>query len=199
VHLLLRREASLLLSKRYNTGYADGLWNAVSGHLEEGETVVEALIREAREEIAITIDPTDVYCAVVLQHHSPSGSTRIGWFFEVTRWSGGEPSNAEPRKCAGVAWFPMDDLPKEIVGYFHAALECYRREIPFAIHWQKETSSVVHALDQIEECVSIPSDFRGNCRLAAQSCIEHGDGIARLRSNDGSMPRPGSWVRAACM
>ena len=44
VMLILEREADgrreLLLQRRQNTGYADGLWDvAVSGHLEEGESL----------------------------------------------------------------------------------------------------------------------------------------------------------------
>ncbi len=39
----------------------------------------------------------------------------------------GEPTNAEPEKCAKVAWFRLDDLPRDMVGYAAAAIEGYRR------------------------------------------------------------------------
>ncbi|WP_433762259.1 NUDIX domain-containing protein [Nocardia sp. CA-135398] len=61
VHLLLRRRAEVLFGQRQNTGFEDGAWHLPSGHLEADESVVDALIREAREEIGVTIAPEDVH------------------------------------------------------------------------------------------------------------------------------------------
>lgn len=52
VHLLLINSAGeVLFGRRQNTGYRDGAWHLPSGHLEAGESLVTALIREAREEL----------------------------------------------------------------------------------------------------------------------------------------------------
>ena len=67
VHLLLVREERVLLLRRYNTGYEDGNYSVVAGHVEGGEELVTAMIREAREEAGIELLPSDL--EVVGVHH----------------------------------------------------------------------------------------------------------------------------------
>jgi 8-oxo-dGTP pyrophosphatase MutT (NUDIX family) len=67
-HLLLLRDGHVLISRRANTGFADGLWHLPSGHLEARESVTGATIREAAEEIGVAIDPGDLEFAHVMQH-----------------------------------------------------------------------------------------------------------------------------------
>ena len=50
VHLLLVKDDRVLLLKRYNTGYEDGNYSVVAGHIDGGEDLKTAMIREAREE-----------------------------------------------------------------------------------------------------------------------------------------------------
>ena len=44
------------------------LWEFVGGKLEPGETKEEALIRECREELAITVAPGEVFMEVIHQY-----------------------------------------------------------------------------------------------------------------------------------
>jgi ADP-ribose pyrophosphatase YjhB (NUDIX family) len=60
VHLVLIEEDKVLLAKRANTGYEDGKWSVPAGHLDGGESVREATVREAAEEIDIAIEVDDV-------------------------------------------------------------------------------------------------------------------------------------------
>ncbi len=61
VHLLLLNpEGLVLFGRRHNTGFEDGAWHVPAGHLEASESVVQALIREAKEEVGVTIAPEDV-------------------------------------------------------------------------------------------------------------------------------------------
>ena len=51
----------VLLQLRQGTGYMDGHWAAAAaGHVEAGESVLDAAVREADEELGVTIDPVDL-------------------------------------------------------------------------------------------------------------------------------------------
>ena len=56
VHLILIENNKILLQRRYNTGYEDGNYSVVAGHVEENESVIETMQREALEEIGINIE-----------------------------------------------------------------------------------------------------------------------------------------------
>jgi ADP-ribose pyrophosphatase YjhB (NUDIX family) len=107
VHLVLRRGDEVLFGRRQNTGFEDGAWHLPSGHLEAGESVVEAVIRESREEIGIAISAADVQFSHVM-HNSSSGG-RMAFFFTVRSWQGA-PTNLEPDKCHELRWFSADAL-----------------------------------------------------------------------------------------
>ncbi|HEX7057522.1 MAG TPA: NUDIX domain-containing protein [Bacilli bacterium] len=123
VHLFIVKNKEILLLKRQNTGFADGLYSVVAGHLEKGEQAVEAAVREAKEEAGITIDPQDVRMVGVM--HRKSDSDRLDFFVEVTRWSG-EIVNAEPDKCAELIWYSLHDLPDGMmIPYVRKAIANY--------------------------------------------------------------------------
>ncbi|MYV37853.1 NUDIX domain-containing protein, partial [Streptomyces sp. SID1328] len=127
VHLILRRETGagpeVLVSRRAGAVYAAGLWHLPSGHLDgPHEDVVDALVREAREETGAVIDRADVRTAVTVHHRAPGGSARVGFFFEVRRWAG-EPRVMEPDVCDAMTWVPLDALPAATVAYCRAGLD----------------------------------------------------------------------------
>lgn len=132
VLLLLVHNDQVLLAQRFNTGYADGQWNLPSGKLEHGEDLVGAVIREAREEIAVELDREDLDMVTTVHCRNPEGHARIGFFFRARHWRG-EPRNAEPHKCSQIRWFPLDQLPADTVPYTHAGVELFRRGEPFGL------------------------------------------------------------------
>ncbi|MEV7801957.1 NUDIX domain-containing protein [Microbispora sp. NPDC088329] len=127
VHLVLTDGGKVLLGRRRGTGYADGEWQIMpSGHLEEGESVVDAAVREAREELGVEVDGCEV--VHVMHHRNAGGTARIGMFL-VARSITGTPVNAEPHKCAELGWFPLDRLPERTVPYARAGVEAVRRAL----------------------------------------------------------------------
>lgn len=108
-----------MLTRRYNTGYCDGHYSVVAGHLEGGEDVVTATVREAHEEIGIQIEPSEVTLAGVM--HRLSDEERIEFFLTAARWHGGIVNN-EPHKCDDVRWFPVSDLPRDTIPYIGTAI-----------------------------------------------------------------------------
>lgn len=133
VYVLLRREdGKVLLLERANTGYADGQLCPPSGHLEADETVLDGAIREAKEEVGVLIDPSDLRFTHVIHYRSPEHQARIGFFFTANRWHG-EPANQEPHKCAGLTWADPADPPPNTVPYTALALAEVTRGTPFSI------------------------------------------------------------------
>lgn len=108
VYLVLKHEGKILLALRQNTGYADGLYSLVSGHLEDNETIKQSMAREACEEVGIIIDPVDLEIVHVVQHKS--NKHYINFYCTCTKWQG-TPINCEPDKCSDVSFFPIDNLP----------------------------------------------------------------------------------------
>lgn len=45
--------------RRRGSGYYDGWYSVPAGHVEAGELPVDRLVREAREELGITLDKGD--------------------------------------------------------------------------------------------------------------------------------------------
>ena len=123
VHLFLLRDDAVLLLRRCNTGYEDGNYSVIAGHLDGDEEIIAAAIREAREEAAIAIAPDDV--AVVGVMHRKAADERIDFFLAASHWMG-TPRNMEPEKCDALAWFPRDALPENVVPYVRRALDNYR-------------------------------------------------------------------------
>ena len=120
VHMFFLRGGSVLLARRFNTGYEDGNYSVPAGHLDGDETVVQAAIRETREEIGIALEPHEVRIVGVM--HRKSGDERVDFFVTIARWSG-EPDNCEPGKCDELRWSPRDALPANTIPYIRRALE----------------------------------------------------------------------------
>lgn len=128
VFLLLIQDGQILLSRRFQTGFEDGNYGLPAGHGEYGETMREGIAREAREEIGITIDPKDLEF-ILTQHRwclDPGNyHARIGFYFTPKKFSG-TAYNAEPEKCDDLKFFPLDQLPTNMVPHVRAVIEAYR-------------------------------------------------------------------------
>ncbi|MFE4536239.1 methyltransferase domain-containing protein [Streptomyces scopuliridis] len=161
VHLILRRGDEVLLARRSGTGYGDGLLNGPSGHVEQGEDVRTAMIREAYEEIGVELTPADLRVALVMQHRGPAGQPRIGWFFEAAYGAGGEPVNREREKCSGLSWHPLSALPDDLVAYCRAGLDAYRAGERFVIHWHEDDDPIAHTPGTPDRSVILPATHRG--------------------------------------
>jgi 8-oxo-dGTP pyrophosphatase MutT (NUDIX family) len=132
-YVLLRRADEVLLQLRQHTGYRDGHWAAAAaGHVEADESAFEAAVREAREEVGVTIDTAHLQplCAMHRTHgnHRPVDE-RVDFFFTCTRWTG-EPRLLEPAKAADLGWFALDDLPDPVVPHELAVLRALAAGAP---------------------------------------------------------------------
>ncbi len=110
----------ILLSRRQNTGYMDGKYDmVVSGHVESGESLEKALVREAKEEVGIEISEDDLEF-LMLFDESSTGYHKA--FFRAKRYSG-EPRIMEPEKCAEHLWTDIDNLPADMIPHLPAVIK----------------------------------------------------------------------------
>jgi ADP-ribose pyrophosphatase YjhB (NUDIX family) len=139
-YLLLVIDGKVLLSKRNDSKYKgeyDGKYSLVAGHTDKGETVIEAVIREAFEEANIEVKAEDLEVKVVL--HRPNAHYKgkfvdIIDFFILAKTYGGELKNNEIERCSELAFYPLNDLPKETIPYVREALRAFQKGDVYIVH-----------------------------------------------------------------
>ncbi len=128
-YVVLRRGNEVLLQLRQNTGYRDGFWAcAAAGHVEEGESALDAAAREALEEVGVVIETGDLEPLTAMHRTHANGRAvdeRVDFFFTCSRWRG-EPRRLEPHKSADLRWFSVEALPEPVVPHERAVLDLLR-------------------------------------------------------------------------
>lgn len=127
-HLILYKDDKVLLLRRYQTGWMDGYYALPAGHIDGNETFSTAMIREANEEIGVTIAPQDLEFVNMTHHFSDKEYVYV--VFTAKKWEG-EPKNMEPNKCDDLQWFPVDDLPDNITEGAASAVRNLREGKPY--------------------------------------------------------------------
>lgn len=134
VYLVLEQDGKILLSLRQNTGFADGFYSLVSGHVDEGEPATQAMIREAQEEIGIIIQPEDLtFVHVMYGTRKAEAITYTAFYFRCRRWQG-NPLNCEPNKCGHVGFFDYDCLPNNMLQQVKQAISHIQQKSFFSEH-----------------------------------------------------------------
>ena len=112
--LLARKEVDgktlILLSKRKNTGSDDGEYELPGGHLEMGEDIYDAVIRESKEELLVDIKREDIKIVHLMHHYTKE---RLNFIFEI---DGNliDPKIGEEDKCEELVWVDILNLPNNI-------------------------------------------------------------------------------------
>ena len=121
--LMLTREKDgkkeVLLSLRKNTGYRDGEYELPGGHVDEGEDLMSAMVREAKEELLIDIKEENLKIAHILHHYT---GDRVNFILTKNVYEG-IPSIGEPDKCEKLEWFNINDLPKNTMNKIKKSIE----------------------------------------------------------------------------
>lgn len=120
-YLILRDGDRVLMIRRRNTGFEDGNYSLVAGHIDPGESGISAMIREAREEVGIALTVQDLVHAHTQHRRSSGGRAYFDLYFVADRWDG-QPENREPEKCDDMRWFPRASLPPNIVPFVRDVL-----------------------------------------------------------------------------
>ena len=128
VYLLFVRDGKILLLRRANTGYQDGMYSLVAGHIDGGETLRAAASREAKEEAGVDIAVDDLLLKVVM--HRLVDREYLDFIFEAAKWQG-KLTNMELDKCDDLRWFPLDALPDNVIPYVKEVIRAYREGVGY--------------------------------------------------------------------
>jgi len=129
VILIFLSDESVLLLRRFNTGWEDGNYSVTAGYVDAGESVIGASIREVREEIGVIITPSELEVEHVM--HRKAEDERIDFFSVVKNWAG-EINNMEHEKCDDLSWQPLLSLPSNIIPYVKRGLVNFQDGILFS-------------------------------------------------------------------
>jgi 8-oxo-dGTP diphosphatase len=106
-----------------------GRWEFPGGTVEFGETMADAVVREFREEYAMTVEVVEQLGAA--DHILPGEGQHWVSVSFVARHAGGEPRIVEPEKCTAIGWFAVDALPEPLTRASEQTLAALRpRPVP---------------------------------------------------------------------
>lgn len=122
VHMLIMDDGRVLLQKRKGSKLWPGYYALPAGHIDEGENQYDALVREAKEELDIEIDPKDIEKSYVVLRRNffeidgKKLEPYIDYYFEISKYQG-TPRIAELDKCDELVWADINNLPEPFVNY----------------------------------------------------------------------------------
>lgn len=132
VHLILIENEKILLQRRYNTGYEDGNYGVVAGHIDGNESVIRAMQREAMEEAGIKIKEEDLEIVHVM-HRKSKDRESIDYFLTCKGYEG-KIAIMEKDKCDELEFYDLDNLPINVISYIRTGIEYYQNNIPFSVY-----------------------------------------------------------------
>ena len=132
IYLIIKNnEGKILLQRRQGTKLWPGFLALPAGHVDEGENVYDAAIREAREELSITITKQDIIDSFVVNRRNKSLSPYFDVYFEISSYKGQIKIN-EPEKCSELKWVDINNLPNDMIDFEIDAIRNRQRNIMFS-------------------------------------------------------------------
>jgi len=116
VNIYILKGQYVLLSRRKDTGWLDGWLCAPGGHVEENETPIQAMIREVKEELGLTLSSEELkFICVAARNAKP---TQFVAYEFLLKYKDHKIHNNEPDKCSELVWAHINSLPEDIIEDF---------------------------------------------------------------------------------
>ncbi len=123
---------SVLLVRRCNASYGNCLYSLIGGKIEPGESGIQALLREVKEEVDIDLTAKNLEFVHVL-HRKGTESEFIALCFKADI-TGKSFKNVEPQKHDDVQLFSLDNLPANILPAHKQIIEALSKKQTYSEH-----------------------------------------------------------------
>lgn len=138
VHLFLVIDGKVLLEKRCNRNYCNGMYDVIASHILGGEDAISAIIRTAKTEVNIDLNKKDLEIIQVM-HQYDEDLEYINYFFIANKYYGTIKNN-EPKFCEKLEWFDFKYPVNNLIDYINDAIKNYEedKENKFTFYgWKK--------------------------------------------------------------
>lgn len=109
VFVILEKDNKVFFLRRANTGWADGMLTIPAGHVDKGDFVREAAIKETKEEALVDVQIEDLEFVHVDYIHDEY----VNFYFKAQKWTG-EPGLGEPHLASETIWIDKNNLPEDV-------------------------------------------------------------------------------------
>jgi ADP-ribose pyrophosphatase YjhB (NUDIX family) len=130
---LLYSESKILLLRRCNATFGNGLYSLVGGKVESGEHALHAIKREVFEEVGLNISESD-FSLVHTFHRKGTDKPLVALIFKAHISTMPVPRNMEPDKHDDLRFFNIAELPHNIIPAHKQAIECISQNIYYSEH-----------------------------------------------------------------
>jgi len=110
VFVILEKDNKVFFLRRANTGWADGMLTIPAGHVDKGDFVREAAIKETKEEALVDVQIEDLEFV----HVDYIRDEYVNFYFKAQKWTG-EPGLGEPHLASEAVWIDKNNLPEDVI------------------------------------------------------------------------------------
>lgn len=143
IYLIIKNDkGEILLQRRCGTKLWPGYLALPAGHIDVGENAYEAAIREAKEELGITIAVADIIDTFVVNRKNKSLPSYYDVYFEVKSYQGSI-RIMEPEKCSELVWADIENLPSDVIDFEAEALKNNLNGIKFSVTYADNEKKLV--------------------------------------------------------
>ncbi len=119
-----------LLKRSSYAKWGAGKYSIPGGHVEAGESFTDTVVREAFEELGVTIDKENLRFLHSF-YRNTGDQEKVILVFECTQWSG-IPCNNEPEKHTELMWCSDADVPSPMVPHHSNVLRLITSGISYS-------------------------------------------------------------------
>ena len=132
IYMIIKNEkGEILFQRRCGSKLWPDFLGLPAGHVDKGEDVYQALVREAREELNIDINVKDIEDTFVVNRINKNLKPYYDIYFVIKNYKGIIKIN-EPNKCQELKWVLLDNMPDDVIEFEKIPLDNYEKGIKFS-------------------------------------------------------------------